>query len=213
MKNLITVVALALFALLVGCTQDKVTVTIPSSAVDKVKAGNLAYVKVRAIFSSTGKDTEGNMPKVKRVAMKHLGEDAEIEIDDEDFSSKLTASFKIPFGKVDTLANAPKSILVLSLDNSGKIELKDGPGLNALNYDLDDIDSSIEAEFNGGETLFRFTGNSNSALRIQVIGAFANDKPIAIGDVRVDEDDEIIIKFNRDNESIWHSLNPFVNLR
>lgn len=213
MKNLITIVALALVALLVGCTPDKVAITIPSSAVEKVKAGNLAYVKVRAVFSSTGKDSEGNMPKVKRVAMKHLGEGAEIEIDDEDFSSKLTASFKIPFGKGDALANAPKSILALTLDDSGKLELKNGPGLNALNYDLDDIDSSIEAEFNGGETLFRFTGNSDSALRIQVIGAFANDKPIAIGDVQVDEDEEVVIKFNRNDESIWHSLNPFVNLR
>ncbi len=213
MKNLVATITFAAVAFLVGCTPDKITVTIPSSTVEKVKAGNLAYVKVRAVYSSTGKDTEGNLPKVKRVAMKHLGEGAEIELDDTDFNSRLTASFKIPFGKSAVLANAPKSILVLSLDENGRIELKDGPGLNALNYDLDDIDSSIEAEFCGGETLFRFTGNSDSALRIQVIGAFANDKPIAIGDVQVEEDEEVVIKFNRNDESIWHSLNPFVNLR
>lgn len=213
MKKLSLGITLAAVAFLVGCTPDKITVTIPSSIVEKVKAGNLAYVKVRAVYSSTGKDTEGNLPKVKRVAMRHLGEGAEIDLDNADFNSRLTASFKIPFGKSAALADAPKSILVLTLDDSGKIELKDGLGLKALNYDLDDIDSSIKAEFNGGETLFRFTGNSNSALRIQVIGAFANDKAIAIGDVHVDEDDEINVKFNRDDESIWHSLSPFVNLR
>lgn len=213
MKNVLASMALATVALLVGCTPDKITVTIPSSAVEKAKAGNLAYVKVRAVFSSTGRDSEGSMPKVKRVAMRHLGEGAEIEIDDGDFSSRLTASFKIPFGKSMALANAPKSILMLSMDDGGKIELKDGPGLNALNYDLDDIEASIEAEFNGGETLFRFTGNSGSALHIQVIGAFANDKPIALGDVRIDEDEEVIVRFNRSEGSIWHSLNPFVNLR
>lgn len=213
MKNLITVVTLVLISFLVGCTPDKVTITIPSSAVKKVVAGNLAYVRVKAVFSTTGKDSEGNLPKVKSVAIGHLGEGAEIEIDDGDYSSKLTASFKIPFGKPAVLSNAPKSILVLSLDDSGRIEFKDGPGLDALNYDLDDVDSSIEADFCGGDTIFRFTGNTESPLHIQVIGAFANDKPIAIGDVRIDEDDEIAVKFSRKDGSIWHSLNPFINLR
>ena len=111
------------------------------------------------------------------------------------------------------MAEATKSILVLSMDDDGKIELKNGPGLSALNHELDDIDSSIEARFNGGVTLFRFTGNSDSALRIQIIGAFANDKPIAIGDVRVDEDEEVVVKFNRNDGSIWNSLDPFVILR
>ena len=213
MKKSVCFIGCALCALFVGCTPDKVSITIPSSAVEKAKAGNLAYVKVRAVFSSTGKDTDGNMPKVKRIALRHLGEGAEIEIEDEDYSSKLTASFKIPFGKGAVLAEAPKSILVLSMDDDGKIELKNGPGLSALNHELDDIDSSIDARFNGGVTLFRFTGNSDSALRLQVIGAFADDKAIAIGDVRVDEDEEVVVKFNRNDGSIWNSLDPFVILR
>ena len=213
MKNRIAIVGIMLAAFLTGCTPDKVTVSIPSSAIRKAKAGEVAYVKVRATFSSAGKDDDGTMPKVKRVALSHLGEGAEIEIDNEDFKSVLTASFKIPFGKSAALADAPKSILVLSMGEDGKIELKDGPGLKALNYELDDIDSSIEAEFTGGETLFRFTGNTDSPLNIQVVGAFADDKPIAIGDVRIDEDEEVVVKFNRNDESIWHSLNPFVILR
>ena len=211
MKKSVCLIGCVLGALLVGCTPDKVTVTIPTSAIRKASSGEIEYVKVKATFSDAS--SEETLNKVRRVALRHLGEGAEIEIDQEGSSFKLTALFKIPFGEASALANAPKSILVLSTDASGRIELRNGPGLRFLNFDLNEIGSDVKAEFNGGETLFRFVGTDETATQINVIAAFTNNKPTTTVVATIEKNEEIVVRFNRNSGSVWNSLDPFVILR
>lgn len=211
MKNIAYIgSAIVLAAIFAGCTPDKLTVTVPASSIEKVKAGEICNIKARIIYSTMGKDENNNLPKVKRASLPHLGEGAEIEIEKEEYKSTITASFKIPFGPESAASRFPRSILAMVMTESGKIELREGSGLEALNSSLDDVDSSIKAEFNGGSTYFKFTGNTDKNIKMQIVGAFANDKPYALGTVTLEEDEEIIVTFNRGSDSIWHTIDPFV---
>ena len=64
--------AAAIAAGFVGCTPDKVIVTIPPSAVQKSQAGEVGYASAKITYSVMDDDGKKHLAKCKEVAAKFV---------------------------------------------------------------------------------------------------------------------------------------------
>ena len=93
--------AAAIAAGFVGCTPDKVIVTIPTSAVQKSQAGEVGYASAKITYSVMDNDGKKHLAKCKEVAAKYVGEGGTVDLsgglDPADSNpAYLTATFSMP---------------------------------------------------------------------------------------------------------------------
>ena len=207
--------AAAIAAGFVGCTPDKVIVTIPTSAVQKSQAGEVGYASAKITYSVMDNDGKKHLAKCKEVAAKFVGEGGTVDLsgglDPADSNpAYLTATFMMPIctpQNKDKVKFVPPA--VLWLENGA---LTFNACVKRLNEELKKINDSIKAEYDGGETIFRLVGDSGKPIQFGVFGTFLNKKPVVSVGVTVEKGKQYEVLYHRSADHIWHEIDPFVNI-
>ncbi len=158
-----------------GCTPEETFVAVNASALKCAARGELASAKVEMVFDIQSKDDPDLPNKIRKAALPYLGqgavieiektekrrvrgggsirEDSEVEVDKSLDGAKLVARFDIPIGVGDVLDKAPRSIMWLKYTPSDKtFRLLPGNAVRALNSSLSTVNSSVEFEYDGGNS-------------------------------------------------------------
>ena len=216
MKKLTPIVgAAAIAAGIIGCTPDKVIVTIPTSEVQKSQAGEVGYASAKITYSVMDNDGKKQLAKCKEVASKFVGEGGTVDLsgglDPADSNpAYLTATFKMPIctpQNKDKVKFVPPAVLWLE-----KGSLTFNACVKRLNEELAKVNNGIKAEYDGGETIFRLVGDSDVPIQFGVFGTFLDKKPVVSVGVTVTKGKQYEVLYHRSMDQIWHEIDPFVNV-
>ena len=199
----------------IGCTPDKVIVTIPTSAVQKSLEGDVGYVTAKVTYSVIDDAGKRQLAKCKAVAQKYVGDEGSVDLSggldpEDDNAAYLTASFKMPIctpQNIDKVGFVPPAVLWLE---NGQLTFK--PCVKRINEELRGIDNGINVEYDGGDTIFRLVGDSDKPIQVGVFAAFLNDKPVLSVGVTIAKGTERKVLFHRTPDHIWHEINPHVSI-
>lgn len=216
MKKLTPIIgAAAIAAGIIGCTPDKVIVTIPTSEVQKSQAGEVGYASAKITYSVMDDDGKKQLAKCKEVASKFVGEGGTVDLsgglDPADSNpAYLTATFKMPIctpQNKDKVKFVPPAVLWLE-----KGTLTFNACVKRLNEELSKVNDGIKAEYDGGETIFRLVGDSDVPIQFGVFGTFLDKKPVVSVGVTVIKGKQYEVLYHRSIDHIWHEIDPFVNV-
>ena len=213
MKKLTPIIgAAAIAAGIIGCTPDKVIVTIPTSEVQKSQAGEVGYASAKITYSVIDNDGKKQLAKCKEVVSKFVGEGGTVDLSGgldpaDDNPAYLTATFKMPIctpQNKDKVKFVPPAVLWLE-----KGTLTFNACVKRLNEELAKINNGIKAEYDGGETIFRLVGDSDVPIQFGVFGTFLDN--VSVG-VTVTKGKQYEVLYHRSTNHIWHEIDPFVNV-
>ena len=216
MKKLTPIIgAAAIAAGIIGCTPDKVIVTIPTSEVQKSQVGEVGYASAKITYSVMDNDGKKQLAKCKEVASKFVGEGGTVDLsgglDPADSNpAYLTATFKMPIctpQNKDKVKFVPPAVLWLE-----KGTLTFNACVKRLNEELAKVNDGIKAEYDGGETIFRLVGDSDVPIQFGVFGTFLDKKPVVSVGVTVTKGKLYEVLYHRSMDHIWHEIDPFVNV-
>lgn len=195
--------------LLTGCDPKRFDIVVPTSAIDIARQGGVGYAKVKLEYAFSDDDVNSKLTQIKSVVLRYC-KDGEANWSKEDFRTVFRVSCKIPVGDANAIA-AEKCPIALVLSGR-KVELKTTRYLSMLNSELEDVNSQVKAEFNGCKLNLNIINNTSGDFKIEVFGAFVDEKPYAHGEIKFDHGDQKTIAFARGDDTVYHVLNPFFNV-
>ncbi len=194
-----------------GCSPDKVTVTVGTSALERVKAGGVGTAKAKVVFSSIDDDVREESGQIARVVRKYL-EDGDIETECDEMKTTFTATLNIPVLRSEKLPLQRDAVLAVVLRPDGHLEVAEGPRFSQLSHDLEDVNWMMDINLEGGQQVFRLVGDGGTGLVARVYGAFVDGKATPSGTVRVSDGDLLEVRFVRTDGSVYEKVAPFLEL-
>ena len=81
-----------------GCKPDKLEIEVYTSDIESASEGEVVEVPLKSTFSLMGEDKENQLPEAKKIALKYMPSDSEIEISKGTFGQVMTIVSSIPLG-------------------------------------------------------------------------------------------------------------------
>lgn len=218
-NRIITFAFVGAMMLLVGCEPDKITVEVPVSAIQKVKQGEVVYLKAHAngVSEFAPDDILNKKTQVEQIIGKNLGKGGRLNIKkNSDHGLSFSARWRIPFFQEENLpadGNSYPLALVMSKDGDRLVLISNRENINAMNKELKSVDFMMDGISELGMTEIAFDNDTDKEFRYTVYGAFINGKPKISWTEKLDVGDESTVSFGRkSSDSIWHDTAPLVQL-
>ena len=135
---------LFVFVVISGCKPDKLEIEIYTSDIDAASDGEVVEVPLKATFKLMGEDKDNQLPKAKKLALKYMPSDSEIEISKGDYGQVMTVVSSIPLGSDSALKKFLQQnprIAMVVVEN-GEVTLKPTETLSKLDKELSKINFS-----------------------------------------------------------------------
>ena len=156
------------------CIRDSYT-----SDIESASEGEVVEVPIKATFSLMGEDKENQLPEAKKIALKYMPSDSEIEITKGTFGQVMTIVSSIPLGSSTELSKFLQQnprIAMVVVEN-GMVTLQPTETIEKLDKELSKINFMLGLELPAKNTSFRVVSDSKKKVNIMATAVFSEKKP------------------------------------
>ena len=211
MKKVLPSLTILLFALIIiSCKPSNLEVEVYTSDIESASEGEVVEVPLKATFSLMGEDTENQLPEAKKIALKYMSSDSEIEISKGTFGQVMTIVSSIPIGSSTALSKFLQQnprIAMVVVEN-GMVTLQPTETIEKLDKELSKINFMLGLELPAKNTSFRVVSDSKKKVNISATAVFSEKKPYLHFSKDIKKRKSVVIDFKGGNGSVYSEIAP-----
>ena len=210
MKIISIIFSFLICIVLLGCKPDSLEIEIYTSDIESASDGEVVEVPLKATFNLLGEDKENQLPVAKKVALKYMPDDSEIEISKGNFGQVMTIVSSIPLGSNSALnqflQQNPRVAMVVV--ENGMVMLKPTETLTKLDNELSKINFMLGAEVPAKNTAFRIVSDSRGKVNVSATAVFSEKKPYLHFSKDIKKRKSVVIDFKGGGDSVYSEIAP-----
>ena len=198
-----------------GCKPDKLEIEVYTSDIESASEGEVVEVPLKSTFSLMGEDKENQLPEAKKIALKYMPSDSEIEISKGDFGQVMTIVSTIPLGRKSGLSKYLQQnprIAMVVVENE-MVELQPTETLKKLDKELSNINFMLGAKLPASNTSFRIVSDSKKKVNISATAVFSEKKPYLHFSKDIKKRKSVVIDFKGGDGSVYSEIAPHFNVK
>ena len=216
MKKVLPSLTILLFALIIiSCKPSNLEVEVYTSDIESVSEGEVVEVPLKATFSLMGEDTENQLPEAKKIALKYMPSDSEIEISKGTFGQVMTIVSSIPIGSSTALSKFLQQnprIAMVVVEN-GMVTLQPTETIEKLDKELSKINFMLGLDLPAKNTSFRVVSDSKKKVKVSATAVFSEKKPYLHFSKDIKKRKSVVIDFKGGDGSDYSEIAPFFNVK
>ncbi len=211
MKKVFYSLIIFFFALIIiSCKPSRLEVEVYTSDIESASDGEVVEVPLKASFSLMGEDKENQLPEAKKIALKYMSSDSEIEISKGTFGQVMTIVSTIPIGSSTALSKFlqqnPRIAMVVV--EKGMVTLLPTETIEKLDKELSKINFMLGLELPAKNTSFRIVSDSKKKVNISATAVFSEKKPYLHFSKDIKKRKTIVIDFKGGDSSVYSEIAP-----
>jgi hypothetical protein len=195
---------------LTACKPDTAQIEFYTSDLDLANDGEVIETPARFEFSLLGDDTDGDLERARRIALRYLPEDSHIDTVQGEYQTYLVVETTIPVGTaeainqyIDVRGNGRPLVAVVQ---DHHVELRSTPELDLLNAELERLNPLLGAELPATETVIRVNSDSRGKRTLTALAVFVNKRPHLIYEDEIKRRQRIEMLFKGSEDSVYHQV-------
>ena len=209
MKKVFYSLIIFFFALIIiSCKPSRLEVEVYTSDIESASDGEVVEVPLKASFSLMGEDKENQLPEAKKIALKYMSSDSEIEISKGTFGQVMTIVSTIPIGSSTALSKFlqqnPRIAMVVV--EKGMVTLLPTETIEKLDKELSKINFMLGLELPAKNTSFRIVSDSKKKVNISATAVFSEKKPYLHFSKDIKKRKSVVIDFKGGNGSVYSEI-------
>ena len=211
MKKVFYSLIIFFFALIIiSCKPSRLEVEVYTSDIESASDGEVVEVPLKASFSLMGEDKENQLPEAKKIALKYMSSDSEIEISKGTFGQVMTIVSTIPIGSSTALSKFlqqnPRIAMVVV--EKGMVTLLPTETIEKLDKELSKINFMLGLELPAKNTSFRIVSDSKKKVNISATAVFSEKKPYLHFSKDIKKRKSVVIDFKGGDSSVYSEIAP-----
>ena len=201
--------------MIVGCKPDNLEIEIYTSDIESASDGEVVEVPLKATFRLMGEDKENQLPLAKKLALKYMPSDSEIEISKGTFGQVMTIVSSIPLGSKSALSKFLQKnprIAMIVVEN-GIVKFLPTKTIKKLDKKLSKINFMMGAELPAKNTSFRIASDSKKKVNISATAVFSEKKPYLHFSKDLKKRKSVVIDFKGGDESVYSEISPHFSIK
>ena len=193
-----------------ACKPDKLEIELYTSDIESASEGEVVEVPLKSTFSLMGEDKENQLPEAKKIAMKYMPSDSEIEISKGTFGQVMTIVSSIPIGSSTELSKFLQQnprIAMVVVEN-GMVTLQPTETIEKLDKELSKINFMLGLELPAKNTSFRVVSDSKKKVNISATAVFSEKKPYLNFSKDIKKRKSVVIDFKGGGDSVYSEVAP-----
>ena len=196
--------------MIVSCKPSDVEIEIYTSDIESASDGEVVEVPLKVRFSLMGEDKDNELPDAKKLALKYMPGDSEIEISKGTFGQVMTIVSSIPLGSSSALSKFLKKnprIAMVVVEN-GMVTLQPTETLEKLDKELSNINFMLGVELPASNTSFRIVSASKGKVNVSATAVFSEKKPYLHFEKDIKKRKSVVIDFKGGDSSVYSEIAP-----
>ena len=196
--------------MIVSCKPSDVEIEIYTSDIESASDGEVVEVPLKVSFSLMGEDKDNELPDAKKLALKYMPGDSEIEISKGTFGQVMTIVSSIPLGSKSALSKFLQKnprIAMVVVEN-GIVKFLPTKTIKKLDKKLSKINFMMGAELPAKNTSFRVVSDSKKKVNISATAVFSEKKPYLHFSKDLKKRKSVVIDFKGGAESVYSEISP-----
>jgi hypothetical protein len=196
--------------MIVSCKPSDVEIEIYTSDIESASDGEVVEVPLKVSFSLMGEDEDNQLPDAKKLALKYMPDDSEIEISKGTFGQVMTIVSSIPLGSSSALSKFLKKnprIAMVVVEN-GMVTLQPTETLEKLDKELSKINFMLGVELPASNTSFRIVSDSKGKVNVSATAVFSEKKPYLHFEKDIKKRKSVVIDFKGGDGSVYSEIAP-----
>ncbi len=201
--------------MIVGCKPDNLEIEVYTSDIESASDGEVVEVPLKATFRLMGEDKENQLPEAKKIALKYMSSDSEIEISKGTFGQVMTIVSSIPLGSKSALSKFLQKnprIAMIVVEN-GIVKFLPTKTIKKLDKKLSKINFMMGAELPAKNTSFRIASDSKKKVNISATAVFSEKKPYLHFSKDLKKRKSVVIDFKGGAESVYSEISPHFSIK
>ena len=201
--------------MIVGCKPDNLEIEIYTSDIESASDGEVVEVPLKATFSIMGEDKENQLPKAKKLALKYMPSDSEIEISKGTFGQVMTIVSSIPLGSKSALSEFLQKnprIAMIVVEN-GIVKFLPTKTIKKLDKELSKINFMMGAELPAKNTSVRIASDSKKKVNISATAVYSEKKPYLHFSKDLKKRKSVVIDFKGGDISVYSEIAPHFSIK
>ena len=193
-----------------GCKPDKLEIEVYTSDIESASEGEVVEVPLKSTFSLMGEDKENQLPEAKKIALKYMPSDSEIEISKGTFGQVMTIVSSIPLGSSTELSKFLQQnprIAMVVVEN-GMVTLQPTETIKKLDKELSKINFMLGLDLPAKNTSFRVVSDSKKKVNIRATAVFSEKKPYLHFSKDIKKRKSVVIDFKGGDGSVYSEIAP-----
>ena len=216
MKKVFYSLIIFFFALIIiSCKPSRLEVEVYTSDIESASDGEVVEVPLKASFSLMGEDKENQLPEAKKIALKYMSSDSEIEISKGTFGQVMTIVSSIPIGSSSALKKFlqknPRIAMVVV--EKGMVTLLPTETIEKLDKELSKINFMLGLELPAKNTSFRIVSDSKKKVNISATAVFSEKKPYLHFSKDIKKRKSVVIDFKGGDSSVYSEIAPHFSVK
>ena len=216
MKKVFYSLIIFFFALIIiSCKPSRLEVEVYTSDIESASDGEVVEVPLKASFSLMGEDKENQLPEAKKIALKYMSSDSEIEISKGTFGQVMTIVSTIPIGSSTALSKFlqqnPRIAMVVV--EKGMVTLLPTETIEKLDKELSKINFMLGLELPAKNTSFRIVSDSKKKVNISATAVFSEKKPYLHFSKDLKKRKSVVIDFKGGDSSVYSEIAPHFSVK
>ena len=216
MKKVFSSLIIFFFALIIiSCKPSRLEVEVYTSDIESASDGEVVEVPLKASFSLMGEDKENQLPEAKKIALKYMSSDSEIEISKGTFGQVMTIVSTIPIGSSTALSKFlqqnPRIAMVVV--EKGMVTLLPTETIEKLDKELSKINFMLGLELPAKNTSFRIVSDSKKKVNISATAVFSEKKPYLHFSKDIKKRKSVVIDFKGGDSSVYSEIAPHFSVK
>jgi len=216
MKKVFYSLIIFFFALIIiSCKPSRLEVEVYTSDIESASDGEVVEVPLKASFSLMGEDKENQLPEAKKIALKYMSSDSEIEISKGTFGQVMTIVSTIPIGSSTALSKFlqqnPRIAMVVV--EKGMVTLLPTETIEKLDKELSKINFMLGLELPATNTSFRVVSDSKKKVNINATAVFSEKKPYLHFSKDIKKRKSVVIDFKGGDSSVYSEIAPHFSVK
>ena len=216
MKKVFYSLIIFFFALIIiSCKPSRLEVEVYTSDIESASDGEVVEVPLKASFSLMGEDKENQLPEAKKIALKYMSSDSEIEISKGTFGQVMTIVSTIPIGSSTALSKFlqqnPRIAMVVV--EKGMVTLLPTETIEKLDKELSKINFMLGLELPAKNTSFRIVSDSKGKVNVSATAVFSEKKPYLHFSKDIKKRKSVVIDFKGGDSSVYSEIAPHFSVK
>ncbi len=198
-----------------GCKPDKLEIEVYTSDIESASEGEVVEVPLKSTFSLMVEDKENQLPDAKKIALKYMPSDSEIEISKGTFGQVMTIVSSIPIGSSTALSKFLQQnprIAMVVVEN-GMVTLQPTETIEKLDKELSKINFMLGLELPAKNTSFRVVSDSKKKVNISATAVFSEKKPYLNFSKDIKKRKSVVIDFKGGDGSVYSEISPHFSVK
>ena len=201
--------------MIVGCKPSKIEIEIYTSDIESASDGEVVEVPIKASFGLMGEDKKNQLPDAKKIALKYMPGDSEIEITKGTFGKVMTIVTSIPIGSSSALSKFLKKNprVAMLVVEKGIVKFQPTKTLKKLDKELSKLHFMMGAELPAKNTSFRVASDSKKKVNISATAVFSEKKPYLHFSKDLKKRKSVVIDFKGGDSSVYSEIAPHFSVK